>query len=86
MPRYIPVDVITQKDDGGNVLPAGILWGGTVYKIVRVIHISQPDDMVISYTILIGNRHRRLMYNGIEWRISSLPANNGGKGDNDGKN
>jgi len=80
MTGYIKVEVRTETDDSGNISPIGIIWEGKLYNIVRVIHVSQPDDRVTAYTILIGNRHRKLLFNGSEWRVSSLPVY-GGKGE-----
>lgn len=73
MKKYIPVKVITESDSFGNETPKLILWSDNKqYNIQRIIQVCQPEDKVIRYTILIGDKQRQLFFNGKEWRISSL--------------
>lgn len=72
MKGYIPVEVITEIDEFGNETPKEILWNNERrYHIQRVIHVCQPEDKVIRYTILIADTQRQLFFNGSEWRIST---------------
>lgn len=75
MEKYTPVNVITESDEFGNVLPIQILWSGKrSYKIQRILQVCQPEDKIIRYTILISNKQRQLYYNGSEWRVSAPSA------------
>lgn len=74
MTEYISVKVQTETDDNGLVKPNTVVYENVHYPITRILHISQPDDSVTAYTILIGNKHRKLMFNGADWRISSALA------------
>jgi len=71
MPKYTKVGVLLQPDEAGKDVPAKIVWtDDTEYPIKRILHVYHPEDMVVAYTILIGNVQRKLFYNGSEWRIS----------------
>ena len=83
MSGSIKVDVKTKRETDGTPLPTAIVWtDGTTYPIERVICVTHPEDLVTTFTILIGNRQRKLYSNGCEWRISR-PLNFGGTGAND---
>lgn len=85
MSSSIKVDVKVDEEPGGTPVPAAIVWtDGTEYPIQRVICVTHPEDLITAFTILIGNRQRKLYFNGCEWRISR-PLNFGGTGVNDRK-
>ena len=72
MKEYISVDVITEPDEFGNMLPKQILCSNKRrYNIQRIIQVCQPEDKVIRYTILVADKQRQLFFNGIDWRVSS---------------
>ena len=79
MPSSVKVDVNVDSEPDGTPVPKAIVWtDGTSYPIERVIHVTHPEDLITTFTILIGNRQRKLYYNGCEWRISR-PLTTGGK-------
>jgi len=69
---YTPVEVVTKKDETGQEMPGTIVKNGKEYPIKRIIHICQPEDMVVRYTVLIGRVQRSLFFNGSEWRVSAF--------------
>ena len=70
MANYISVEVITRTDDLGQNLPYQIVWSDRKkYTIKRIIHVCQPEDMMIRYTILIANKQRQLFFNGKDWKL-----------------
>lgn len=69
---FTPVEVVMKKDESGQELPGVIVKDGKEYPIKRIIHICQPEDMVIRYTVQIGRTQRSLFYNGSEWRASAF--------------
>jgi len=85
LPSSIKVDVKIDRESDGTPVPTAIVWkDGTTYPIERVLCVTHPADLVTTFTILIGNRQRKLHSNGCEWRISA-PLNFGGTGANDRK-
>lgn len=85
MSSSVKVDVNVEPEPDGTPVPKAIVWtDGTSYPIERVIHVTHPEDLITTFTILIGNRQRKLYFNGCEWRISR-PLTTGGKGVNDRK-
>ena len=68
---YTPVNVETKIDEFNQIMPMAIIWNTKKkYSIERIIHICQPEDLMIRYTILISGKQRQLFYDGKEWRIS----------------
>ena len=85
MSSSIRISVVTDREPDGTPVPTAVVWtDGTSYPIQRVICVTHPEDLVTAFTILIGNRQRKLYFNGCEWRISR-PLTTGGKGVNDRK-
>lgn len=55
MKCYTSVEVITEPDECGQLLPKQIIYtNNKTYPIKRILHICQPEDMVVRYTVLIG--------------------------------
>ena len=72
MKDYTPVIVITEPDEFGNIIPKQILCSNKrSYNIQRIIQVSQPEDKVIRYTILVADKQRQLFFNGKDWRVSA---------------
>jgi len=70
--KYTSVSVETVIDECGQTMPSKIIWNGkTKYSIERIVHICQPEDLIIRYTILVHGRMRHLFFDGKEWRIAS---------------
>lgn len=70
MKEYTPVNVITEPDEFGNIIPKQILCSNKrSYNIQRIIQVCQPEDKVIRYTILVANKQRQLFFNGKDWRV-----------------
>lgn len=73
MKGYTEVDVITESDGCGQALPAKIVCVNKgIFPIKRILHICQPEDMVVRYTVLIGKEQRHLFHNGDKWCISDI--------------
>lgn len=71
MKCYTSVEVITEPDECGQLLPKQIIYtNNKTYPIKRILHICQPEDMVVRYTVLIGKEQRHLFCNGEKWRVS----------------
>ena len=72
MSCYTPVEVITEPDECGQLLPKQIIYtNNKTYPIKRILHICQPEDMVVRYTVLVGKEQRHLFFNGKNWRVSA---------------
>lgn len=72
MGKYYPVEVVTRTDECGQVIPDYLIWNRkTKYLIERILHVCQPEDQVVRYTIKVDGKQRNLYSNGIEWRISN---------------
>lgn len=72
MDCYTSVKVITEPDESGQLLPKQIICSNNrTYLIKRILHICQPEDMVVRYTVLVGKEQRHLFFNGKEWRVSA---------------
>ena len=72
MAKYYPVEVITKTDECGQVMPDVIIWNGNrTFLIERIIHVCQPEDLIIRYTVKVVGKQRHLYCNGAEWRISN---------------
>ena len=72
MNGYTPVQVVTRPDEFNNIIPIEILWSDDRrYPIQRILHVCQPEDMILRYTVLIKGRQRQLFFNGSEWRVSA---------------
>ena len=69
MNSYTPVEVVVQTDECGQTVPRKIVYSDKVFPIKRILHICQPEDMVVRYTVLIEKEQRHLFYNGQSWRI-----------------
>jgi len=69
---YTPVEVVMEKDEFGQDMPGIIRKDGKEYHIKRILHICQPEDMVVRYTVQIGRTQRSLFFNGTEWRASAF--------------
>ena len=71
MSCYTPVEVITAPDENGQLLPKQIICSNNrTYSIKRILHICQPEDMVVRYTVLVGKEQRHLFFNGKNWCVS----------------
>ena len=54
MAKYYPVEVITKTDECGQVMPDVIVWNGNrTFLIERIIHVCQPEDLIIRYTVKV---------------------------------
>lgn len=72
MAKYFPVQVITKEDECGQIMPDIVIWDGSKsFLIERIIHVCQPEDLIIRYTIKIAGKQRCLYSNGIDWKISN---------------
>ncbi len=69
---YTPVEVVMEKDEFGQDMPGIIRKNGKEYHIKRILHICQPEDKVVRYTVQIGRTQRNLFFNGTEWRASAF--------------
>lgn len=70
--NYYAVEVVTRTDECGQILPEVILWDGDCsFPVERILHVCQPEDMIIRYTVKVAGKQRHLYFNGSEWRISN---------------
>lgn len=56
MAKYVQVNVLSSPDENGDSVPTHIVWSDSrKFPIDRIIHVCQPEDMVVRYTIRIRN-------------------------------
>ena len=72
MSGYTPVEVITAPDESGQLLSKQIICSNNrTYSIKRILHICQPEDLVVRYMVLVGKEQRQLFFNGKNWCVSA---------------
>lgn len=72
MKKYHPVDIDAHIDEFGQEIPDMIIWNDCeFYPVERIIHVCQPEDHIVRYTIRVDGRQRCLYFNGSQWRISN---------------